>query len=92
MKRPTRPDNSAVDSIQIIAVLEKPTGPELLLEKQFRPPTGKVVIGLPVGMVDKGESPEQAAVRELKEETGYVGEVIADRRGSRPVLWNCTFS
>jgi ADP-ribose pyrophosphatase len=53
MKRPTRPEGSAVDAIQILVVLEKPSGPEVLLEKQFRPPTGKVA-----GMVDKGETPE----------------------------------
>lgn len=91
MKRPTRPKGSAVDAIQILAILEKPSGPELLLEKQFRPPTGKVVIELPAGMVDQGETPEQAAVRELKEETGYVGEVVEEASGERPVHWNCKY-
>lgn len=88
MKRPTRPKNSAVDAIQLIAILEKPTGPELLLEKQFRPPTNKVVIELPAGLVDEGETPEQAAVRELREETGYVGETMPEEGGKRTLLWN----
>ncbi|KAH6651937.1 NUDIX hydrolase domain-like protein [Truncatella angustata] len=87
MKRPTRPKSSAVDAIQILAILEKSTGPEVLLEKQFRPPTGKVVVEFPAGMVDEGETPEQAAVRELREETGYVGEVIQEQ-ADRPVHWN----
>ncbi|KAK9414870.1 putative NUDIX hydrolase domain-like protein [Seiridium unicorne] len=87
MKRPTRPKSSAVDAIQILAILEKPAGPEVLLEKQFRPPTGKVIVEFPAGMVDEGETPEQAAVRELKEETGYLGEVISDKI-DRPVHWN----
>lgn len=30
-------------------------------------------IEVPAGLVDPGETPEQAAVRELREETGYVG-------------------
>lgn len=90
MKRPTRPKSSAVDAIQILAILDKPTGPEVLLEKQFRPPTGKVVVEFPAGMVDQGETPEQAAVRELREETGYVGEVI-EEEGGRPVHWNGDF-
>lgn len=89
MKRPTRPKSSAVDAIQILAILEKPTGPEVLLEKQFRPPTGKIVVEFPAGMVDEGETPTQAAVRELREETGYVGEVIEDK--TRPVHWNGEF-
>jgi 8-oxo-dGTP pyrophosphatase MutT (NUDIX family) len=43
-----------------------------VLEKQYRPPLGKMVIEVPAGLVDAGESPEEAAVRELREETGYI--------------------
>lgn len=58
-----------------MAILEKPSGPELLLQKQFRPPVDKAVIEIPAGLVDAGESAAESAVRELREETGYVGEV-----------------
>lgn len=30
----------------------------------------------PAGLIDGDETPEEAAVRELKEETGYVGKVV----------------
>jgi hypothetical protein len=89
MHRTTRPLGSAVDAVQMLVVLNKPTGPELLLEKQFRPPAGKRVVEFPAGLVDKGETTAQAAVRELREETGYVGEVLPDRGGFWPVLWDC---
>ena len=44
-----------------------------MLQKQFRPPINKVVIEVPAGLVDEGESPEESAIRELREETGYIG-------------------
>lgn len=31
---------------------------------------------MPAGLIDEGETAEQAAIRELKEETGYVAEVL----------------
>ncbi len=43
----------------------------VLLEKQFRPPLGREVVELPAGLVDPGESMEEAAKRELIEETGW---------------------
>jgi 8-oxo-dGTP pyrophosphatase MutT (NUDIX family) len=64
-------------------------GPEIILQKQYRPPLNKVVIEVPAGLIDAGETPEQAAVRELKEETGYVGTVTE----ATPVMFNgVTFS
>jgi 8-oxo-dGTP pyrophosphatase MutT (NUDIX family) len=83
-ERSTRPKDSDIDGVGIVAILDKATGPEILLQKQFRPPVDKVVIEVPAGLIDAGETPEQAAVRELKEETGYVGSVSE----SSPVMFN----
>jgi ADP-ribose pyrophosphatase len=60
------------------------TGPEIVLQKQYRPPVDKLVIEFPAGLIDAGETPEQAAIRELKEETGYVAEVLE----TSPVMFN----
>ncbi|KAI1080579.1 ADP-ribose pyrophosphatase [Whalleya microplaca] len=87
-RRPNRPKTSNVDGVQMIAVLQKLTGPELLLEKQFRAPAGEVVVEFPAGLVDEGETVEQAALRELREETGYIGEIVPDRGSRRPILFS----
>jgi len=43
---------------------------------QYRPPVEAYCVEFPAGLIDAGETPEQAAVRELREETGYEGKVI----------------
>ncbi|KAI9894595.1 MAG: Squalene epoxidase [Vezdaea aestivalis] len=90
-ERTTRPENSLVDGVGIIALLDKPEGKELLLQKQYRPPLDKVVIEVPAGLIDAGESPAECAVRELKEETGYVGTVATDGSGVSSVMFNGLF-
>ncbi|KAF1344632.1 NUDIX hydrolase domain-like protein [Delphinella strobiligena] len=86
--RSTRPKESLVDAVGVIAILEKSSGPELLLQKQYRPPIDKISIEVPAGLVDQGESPKEAALRELKEETGYIGEVIEGQLGLTPTFFN----
>ena len=44
---------------------------------QYRPPADAVTVEWPAGLVDATESPEEAAVRELREETGYEGRVLS---------------
>lgn len=83
----TRPANSLIDAVGIVTILNKQSGPELLLQKQYRPPIDKVVIEVPAGLIDAGETPEECAVRELKEETGYVG--VAEKTGG--VMYNGGF-
>ena len=54
--------------------------------RQFRPPTDSYILEFPAGLVDPGETFDQTAVRELSEETGYIGEVqtVSPRLFSSP--------
>ena len=59
------------DFATIIAVDEKEN---VILEKQYRAGVDKIVYGLIDGCIEKNETPQQTALREVKEETGYVGK------------------
>jgi ADP-ribose pyrophosphatase len=48
----------------------------IILIKQFRPSIEDYIIEVPAGVVDDGESPEEAARRELEEEVGYIPGVL----------------
>lgn len=54
----------------------------------MKAPIDKISIEVPAGLIDPGESPEHTAVRELKEETGYVSSIIEGRLGITPVMFN----
>lgn len=45
------------------------------LVRQYRHAVGEDVLEAPAGLTESGETPEQAALRELREETGAVGSV-----------------
>ena len=44
---------------------------KMVMVRQFRKPAECVMLEVHAGKIDAGEKPEDAAVRELKEETGY---------------------
>jgi 8-oxo-dGTP pyrophosphatase MutT (NUDIX family) len=46
----------------------------IVLVRQYKHGIGQIVLELPAGMIDPGESPDACAVRELAEETGYTGD------------------
>lgn len=52
-------------------------GGKMIMVKQYRKPAERVMFEAPAGKIDPGEEAFSAAVRELKEETGYTaGRVV----------------
>ncbi|CAI4227367.1 unnamed protein product [Auanema sp. JU1783] len=70
--RTTKREGALVDGVDIIAFLIKDNKKFIILVKQYRIPMKGWSLEFPAGLIDKGETVEECAIRELKEETGYV--------------------
>lgn len=71
--RKTR-SKSGIDAVAIGNIILHPSRPaSTVIVIQYRPPLDAYTIEWPAGLVDADESVEEAAIRELKEETGYGG-------------------
>ena len=64
---------STLDYVHIFALTKNGQIP---LVRQFRPALEAITLELPSGHVEVGETPEQAAKRELREETGFVANEL----------------
>ena len=58
------------------AVLALTDDQEVLIVRQYRPAVERYTLELPSGLVDAGETPAEAARRELLEETGYEAALV----------------
>jgi 8-oxo-dGTP pyrophosphatase MutT (NUDIX family) len=59
------------DAVFIVATIQIDGEPHLLVTAEYRHPIQARELALPAGLIDGDETPESAAIRELKEETGY---------------------
>ena len=80
MRSPDANDRHAfycIHSSSWVNVVAVTPNDEIVMVRQFRHGSREVTLELPGGMVDRGESPSDAASRELLEETGYGVEGLA---------------
>jgi len=54
-----------------VAVIAVDENKDVLMVKQYRKPYEEVVLEVPAGKLEKGENPDEAGLRELREETGF---------------------
>lgn len=85
--------DSAAEGVVIYPVLRD--DPEkIVMIRQYRYPLDDYLYELPAGLIDEGETPDAAAVREMKEETGLDFEVYAggDAAYRRPFFMGAGFT
>ncbi|KAH7889878.1 NUDIX hydrolase domain-like protein [Phlebopus sp. FC_14] len=84
-ERKTR-GTAGVDAVAIFAILRSKTNAfplSTVIIEQYRPPIDRIIVELPAGLVDEDETAEDAAIRELEEETGYKAEKVVE---SSPII------
>jgi ADP-ribose pyrophosphatase len=60
-----------VEHDEVVGIVPLDSDGKVILVRQYRLPAEETMLEIPAGGVDQGESPEEAAQRELQEETGY---------------------
>ncbi len=91
----TRIDNYYVrESRGFVVIFAMLQSGDVVLVRQYKHGIGKVLLELPAGAIDEGETPEQSAVRELLEETGYaalsmepIGSFVTDPTNSNSLAY-----
>lgn len=61
---------ATADAVAVVALVQEPEGPRLVLTREYRAPVGAYELAVPAGLIDPGETAEAAARREFHEETG----------------------
>ncbi len=64
------------DSADWVFVIPITPDNNVVFIRQFRHGRGEVVLEIPGGVMDPGETPQETGIRELREETGYVPETV----------------
>ncbi len=85
--------DSAAEGVVIYPIL-KDDPEKIVLIRQYRYPLGDYLYELPAGLIDLGETPDIAAIREMKEETGLCFEIYTggDAAYRRPFFMGAGFT
>ena len=85
-----------IESPNGVLVLALTTDGKIILVRQFRHAIRGTTVEFPAGSIERGETPEEAATRELLEETGYragtlqflgSGHIMVNRYSARDYLF-----
>ena len=91
IQRTTRTHKGGIDGVDAIGIRTSEKGAKtIVLVVIYRAPVGKLMIEFPAGLVDKKEELEEAALRELKEETGENGKIISSSKKMFGDPWKST--
>ncbi len=66
-----------LDSPQWVNIIPITKDNNVILIEQYRQGIDDLTIEIPGGLIEQGESPQQAGMRECKEETGYTSDLEA---------------
>ncbi len=69
-----RTKNEVVEHSGAVVLIARPDPRSIILVRQYRHPTGRTLLEAPAGGIESGETPEAAAERELREETGFAAK------------------
>ena len=67
-------DFYCIESAEWVNVVPVTTDGQVVMVRQFRHGSQTLTLEIPGGMIDAGETPAEAALRELLEETSYTAE------------------
>jgi 8-oxo-dGTP pyrophosphatase MutT (NUDIX family) len=83
-------DFYVIDAPDWINILPLTTHDEVVMIEQYRHGSGEVTLEIPGGMVDGGEEPLRAALREMLEETGYAAQdaLLLGKTRPNPAIQN----
>ncbi|HEY7570769.1 MAG TPA: NUDIX hydrolase [Nitrososphaeraceae archaeon] len=65
-----------VEHSESVGIIPVTNNDEVLMVLQYRHAVGRCLLEIPAGKIERGESPEKAAVREMAEEIGFSGNIF----------------